>query len=118
MMFNRTRSNPSRHPCVAGLVGTLLISAAIVAAAGHTTAAGQAAAGKPLAAPTGPPATQPVTAADGPPLSFQPTVLDFGTVRPGQHARGSVMIINRGDKPLLIEDSRASCTCTSVSLAN
>src|SRR5207247_8991090 len=64
------------------------------------------------------PSTQPAQPANPPPIEFRPPILDFGTIRPGQAATGSVQVVNVGPKMILIEASRASCTCTSVTLAN
>lgn len=53
-----------------------------------------------------------------PPVEFDPPVLDFGVVKPGQRVSGTVYIQNTSDKWLKIVSSKPSCTCTSVDLAN
>lgn len=63
-------------------------------------------------------ASQPALPPDPPPIVFRPDFLDMGTVRPGEHTRGSVDVINTSDKTIVIQSSKASCTCTSVNLAN
>jgi hypothetical protein len=72
------------------------------------------------------PATPPASAqppaqtapANLPPIVFEPPILDFGRLKPNQGGVGSVNIKNTSDKPLKILASKASCTCTSVNLAN
>jgi hypothetical protein len=53
-----------------------------------------------------------------PPVQFDPPLLDLGTLRPGAKTSGTIMVHNISDKWLLIKDSKASCTCTAISLAN
>lgn len=79
--------------------------------------------GQPQATPAAPVAAdghkhEPAANPDLPlaPVTFDPPVLDLGTLRPGQRAAGEVQMRNMGDKPLRVLGSRASCTCTSVNL--
>jgi Protein of unknown function (DUF1573) len=65
-----------------------------------------------------PPATIPAESLAAPPIRFEPASLEFGTVPPGQRAHGTVLVVNTSDKAIFIQGSRASCTCTSVNLAN
>lgn len=53
-----------------------------------------------------------------PPVVFEPSVLDFGTVPPGRLVKGTVQIRNVGSEPLLIEASVPSCSCTAVDMSN
>lgn len=60
------------------------------------------------------------TAADPaeiPPISFEPPLLDFGMVQPGKLVKGTIQIRNNGDKPVFIESSKASCSCTAVDMS-
>ncbi len=52
------------------------------------------------------------------PIQFDPPSLNLGFISPHQEASGVVEVRNPTDKPLRILASRASCTCTSVNLAN
>ena len=47
-----------------------------------------------------------------PPVEFEPAVMDFGILGPGQVAQGTVKIWNVGEEPLRILTSRTSCGCT------
>lgn len=53
-----------------------------------------------------------------PPVRFEPDRLDLGTLAPGDTATGSIVIHNISDKWLTIKESRSSCTCTAINLAN
>lgn len=53
-----------------------------------------------------------------PPVRFEPESLDLGTMKPGEKVSGTVMIHNISDKWLTVKESRASCTCTAINLAN
>jgi hypothetical protein len=53
-----------------------------------------------------------------PPVEIHPPEINFGMLRPGAKVTGSALIQNVSAKPLRILASRASCTCTSVNLAN
>ncbi|MHC5024180.1 MAG: DUF1573 domain-containing protein, partial [Planctomycetota bacterium] len=52
------------------------------------------------------------------PVRLEPAVVDLGVLKPGQSVGRDVQIVNNGTTPLTILFSRASCTCTSVDLAN
>jgi len=63
---------------------------------------------------------QPAAPADRPatvPVEFDPPALDLGTVAPGELVSGTVNIRNVGSEPLLIQASRASCSCTAVDMS-
>ena len=51
---------------------------------------------------------------DEPPISIEPPILDFGFIAPDTPVRGSVKLINRGDKDLLILAAEPSCKCTTL----
>ena len=53
-----------------------------------------------------------------PPIVFDPPVMDVGMVGPNEIRRIEVAVRNPTDRPLRVVASRASCTCTSVNLAN
>jgi hypothetical protein len=71
-----------------------------------------------IAAPEVAPVTQPVRKTGSAPVRIEPPVMDFGQVPPGAPVSGSVQIQNTGSAPLRIRQSRASCKCTSVDMAN
>jgi len=47
-----------------------------------------------------------------PPLHVQPEVLDMGTVKEGEEARGTLFIRNNSDSVITITDVQTSCGCT------
>ncbi len=49
-----------------------------------------------------------------PPIVFEPSILDFGFVKPGSVATGKVKIKNTSDKPLTILAVQAGCKCTTL----
>ncbi|MHC4108466.1 MAG: DUF1573 domain-containing protein [Planctomycetota bacterium] len=60
----------------------------------------------------------PVPARGLPAIAIHPPAIELGMLRPGESASGSVRIRNVGHEPIRILDSRSSCRCTSVNLAN
>lgn len=58
------------------------------------------------------------SAAGAAPITFDPPEFDFGIIKPSHTARGVINIRNDGAEPLRIIQSKSSCTCTSVDLAN
>jgi hypothetical protein len=51
-------------------------------------------------------------------VQFEPATIDLGTLRPGGKASATVIIHNVSDQTLTIKATRASCTCTTINLAN
>jgi hypothetical protein len=49
-----------------------------------------------------------------PPVEFEPAVMDFGVLAPGDSARGTSRIWNVGSQPLRIVKSITSCGCTAA----
>ncbi|MHC4948781.1 MAG: DUF1573 domain-containing protein [Planctomycetota bacterium] len=76
------------------------------------------AAADPAPSPSAPPAAARATPLSPPPLRIEPASLDFGRISPGQVVSGSVQLHNTGSEPLTITQTRASCKCTSIDLAN
>lgn len=121
-------------------IGLTLVAATLMVFAGcdetfsaadQSASAPTQAAAKPAALPTAPPpAPEPARPAPPvgqqpahptlgpPPIEFDPPLLDFGTIKPGQRLNGTIYIHNVGDKPLRIAHTKADCTCTTVNLAN
>jgi hypothetical protein len=52
------------------------------------------------------------------PIVFEPPVMDLGVLAPHEKVTATVQVRNPTNAPLKILDSRASCTCTAISLAN
>lgn len=50
----------------------------------------------------------------GPRIRVDPTIFDFGKVRPGKALRREFRVRNLGDEPLVIERISRSCRCTSA----
>lgn len=78
--------------------------------AGALTLAMVAAACRPHAGP------QDQADVDGPRLSLSKDVVDFGEIAPLEEASATVQIGNEGNKLLVIESFKASCTCVEVNI--
>src|SRR5690606_36662998 len=46
-------------------------------------------------------------------ISFDKTTYDYGTVKAGSDGHRFFTVTNTGDKPLIINDIKASCGCTT-----
>ena len=46
-------------------------------------------------------------------ISFDNTVLDYGTIKPGSDGNRVFVVKNTGDKPLIISNVKPSCGCTT-----
>ncbi len=46
-------------------------------------------------------------------ISFDNTVLDYGTIKPGSDGNRVFTVKNTGDKPLIISNVKPSCGCTT-----
>ncbi len=44
----------------------------------------------------------------------EPISLDMGTVGTGQQAKGSIRLVNTGDRPMRVIDCKANCGCTTT----
>jgi hypothetical protein len=49
---------------------------------------------------------------NGPMISVDNEVLDYGTIKQGADGERSIIVTNTGDAPLLITDCKGSCGCT------
>ena len=47
-------------------------------------------------------------------VKAEPSSLDLGTVGTGQQAKGTVRLVNTGDKPMRIINCKANCGCTTT----
>lgn len=62
--------------------------------------------------------SKPTGQLDLPAVRVEPSSINLGTVRPGVRMTGSATIVNTGNTPIRIVQSKADCACTSVDLAN
>src|SRR5262245_3646756 len=90
---------------------SLLLLAALCAAAPQAASPTAAQAASPQTRPANPPQVAPQVQI---PVSVTPPEVDFGVVAPGTKHRATFTLRNLGNQPLTIERAAPSCKCTDI----
>ena len=117
----RTLSLPMRNPLFTACLALCALPSAALALAPQSNPNGNALTGANMpaqAAPTeaGAPPVDATGLIDSlPPIKVTPEVLDLGFMAPKAGGKGTVQLLNTGDKPLKIAAVTPSCKCTTTS---
>jgi hypothetical protein len=120
-MLSLFRGRFTSPACIAACSCWMVIAVApwtTVAAPQQPAPAAQATAPQRAVSPPAAPQQRPPSLLGAPPVQFEPATLDLGTLKPGAKASGTIIVHNISDKTLTIKATRASCTCTTINLAN